>query len=155
LTALTRICGSRLTTTESSLAGETQARASDRSITTLVPAEALVVYTALPFPTLAPPTSQQADSQATGSPGFGSITGIISFMSASGLMPDEGQVFADIATALPLLGQFEHALVLLDVSSRAVENTPPEASATLRLNRLQSAVIFRTDGRHKAVLQQL
>jgi hypothetical protein len=132
-------------------------RASDRPITTLVPSEALVVYTALPFPTLAPPTSQPTGSQPASSPGFGSITGIISFLSASGLMPDEGQVFADIATALPLLGQFEHALVLLDVSSRAVENVgaAPDAATTLRLNRLQAAVIFRTDGRHGVVLDQL
>lgn len=132
-------------------------RAADRPITTLVPADALVVYTALPYPTLAPPSSQPTDTQPASSPGFGSITGIISFLSASGMMPDEGQVFADIATALPLLGQFEHALVLEDVSSKVVEahdgDNPAEAS--LRLNRLQAAIIFRTEGRHKAVLQQL
>lgn len=131
--------------------------AGGRTITTLVPADALVVYTALPFPSLAPASSKPTDSQPS-TPGFGSITGVISFLSSTGLMPDEGQVFADIATGLPLLGQFEHALVLLDVSSKAIsaEGTVDATTGpSLRLNRLQSAVIFRTDGRHRQVLDQL
>ena len=139
------------------LASSVAAHAGGRPITTLVPADALVVYTALPYPSLAPTSSKPTDTQPS-APGFGSITGVISFLSSTGLMPDEGQVFADIATGLPLLGQFEHALVLLDVSSKAVATDGPADAAagpSLRLNRLQSAVIFRTDGRHRMVLDQL
>jgi hypothetical protein len=89
-----------------------------------------------------------------------SIARVIAFLNASGLIPDEGQVFADIAASLPLLGRFEHALTLLDVSSRIVRREDSDGGddpggKSLRLNDLQSAAIFRTNGRERLVLDQL
>ena len=130
--------------------------AGDRPITALVPADCLVVYSAKPYKLLAPPATQPTDSQPTSTPSLSSVAYIISFLSGSGLLPDEGQVFADIATALPLLGRFEHALVLLDVASKPVESPDSkDMDPSLRLERLQTAVIFRTEGRHGPILEQL
>jgi hypothetical protein len=134
-------------------------RAGDLAISSLVPADSLVVYVARPYAVL-----QQMDAagRATSQVGGGGsrIAAILGILDASGLLPDEGQVFADIAAALPLLGRFEHAMVLLDVSSRVLRKPGQGAeggsgSVSLRLKRLQSAVLFRTNGEHRAVLNQL
>lgn len=120
----------------------------------LVPADSLVVYAAKPYGRLLATT--RPDGQPTLS-----IASIAAALNAAGLIPNEGQVFADIAGALPLLGQFEHAVVLLDVSSRVVERTevatsiPAEPGISLRLKSLQTAVIFRTGDRSPVVLEQL
>ncbi len=125
-----------------------------RAIHDLIPADPLVVYMAKPYGRRAmPQPADQTPSAAS------SIATILAFLSAAGLVPDEGQVYVDIAAALPLLGRFEHALVLLDISSRVVE-TPagpaePGPQLSLRLQHLQTAVIFRTDGQHRVVLEQL
>lgn len=130
-----------------------------RPMTALVPADSLVVYMAKPYPLLAPPASQPADSQPHDGARLASIASILTFLSAGGLLPDEGQVFADIAATLPLLGRYEHALVLLDVSSRLVETpdteNPGDTNISLRLNQLQTAIIFRTDGEQRLILDQL
>ncbi len=126
----------------------------NRPIHDLIPADPLVVYVAKPYGRQATPhAGDQSPSAAS------SIATILAFLSAAGLVPDEGQVYVDIAAALPLLGRFEHALVLLDISSRLVE-TPagaaePGPQLSLRLQNLQTAVIFRTDGQHRVVLEQL
>ncbi|MFH1416969.1 MAG: hypothetical protein ABII12_01595 [Planctomycetota bacterium] len=132
-----------------------------RAISSLVPADSLVAYMARPY------GESEAHGEATTQPGIDgkappslSIGSILAILSAGGLIPEEGQVFADIGAALPLLGQFEHALVLLDVSSRVV-HPPGESEAdssgrvSLRLKHLQAAVILRTQGEHRAVLRQL
>jgi len=130
-----------------------------RSLTSLVPADCLVMYAAKPYASLVPVT-QAATTRASGedeAPQL-SIASILVFLSASGLIPDEGQVFADVAAALPLLGEFEHAFVLLDVSSRIVPvTTQPGADeeVSLRLKDLQAAVVFRTEGRQRLVLEQI
>ncbi|MEK6644439.1 MAG: hypothetical protein AABZ08_11070 [Planctomycetota bacterium] len=125
-------------------------------MTSLIPADCLVVYSAKPYQLLAPTTSRPTDTQPTGGAGVSSIATIISFLNASGLIPDEGQVFADIAAALPLLGQFEHALVLLDASSRVVTPSDPgDTDTSLRLSQLQSAILLRTNGQHRVVLEIL
>jgi hypothetical protein len=125
----------------------------------LIPAESLVVYMAKPYPILAPAIRPPAASQPEDGPRLASIATILTYLSASGLLPDEGQVFADIAATLPLLGRFEHALVLLDVSSRIVETSdrdnPTESTISLRLNHLQTAIVFRTDGEQGVILDQL
>ncbi len=131
------------------------ASAEGRSVASLVPADCLVLYAAKPYTVLAPPTTQTASSQ----PGnLMSVASVISFLNASGLLPDEGQVFADIVATMPLLGRFEHALILLDISSKLVE-TENESHVgddfSLRLNNLQTAVIFRTNGQNSAILEQL
>ena len=130
-----------------------------RPMTDLIPAECLVVYIARPQATLSATSRPGAD---TGKAAIGSstIATILGFLSASGLIPEEGQVFADIATALPLLGRFDHAMALLDVSSRVVRRpTPgdegPPTRTSLRLKELQTAILFRTDGQHRVVLEQL
>jgi hypothetical protein len=66
----------------------------------------------------------------------------------------------DVAAALPLLGEFEHAIVLLDVSSKVVRRPTTQASTgpesvSLRLDQLQGAVILRAGGRQREVLELL
>lgn len=135
------------------------ATATPRSVASLVPADCLVAYMAKPYagtdarsedgPTTMPP--QEPSPQL-------SIASILVFLNASGLIPDEGQVFADVAGSLPLLGDFEHAFVLLDVSSRVIRTaTQPEREeeVSLRLKDLQAAIIFRTHGRHRQVLEHI
>lgn len=128
-----------------------------RPITDLVPADNLVVYMAKPYGAGAvEPTTQPGTPPPVSD---ASIATILSTLNAVGLIPDEGQVFADIAAALPLLGRFEHALILLDVSSRIVGDAGGRPKArtgvSLRLKTLQAAVVFRTDGRERLVLEQL
>lgn len=135
--------------------GAHSADGQDRPLTSLVPADSLVVYTAKPYALLAPPASQPTTARVAESNAISSITTIISFLNASGLIPDEGQVFADVAAALPLLGQFEHGLVLLDATSRVVETGDPADEVSLRLDQLQAAVILRTSGRQRVVLEVL
>lgn len=137
------------------------AAAQPRPINALVPADCLVAYMAKPYAAADTPASRPATSGPDSEklPEM-SIASVAVFLSASGLIPDEGQVFADIAGALPLLGSFEHAVLLLDVSSRIVRpSTRPagedEEEQSLRLNDLQIAVIFRTEGRQKVVLDQI
>lgn len=138
------------------------ARANERPITELVPADALVMYCAKPYTWLDQPIGDsEGTTQPTGT--AASIASIVSMLNTAGLIPAEGQVFADIAGALPLLAQFEHALVLLDVSSRIVEqpgstsqrSEGEDVHISLRLRNMQAAVIFRTQGRHQAVVDQL
>ncbi|MBX3395425.1 MAG: hypothetical protein KF841_08655 [Phycisphaerae bacterium] len=126
--------------------------AEPRPITDTVPVDNLIVYMARPY-------SGDANS-ATTQPSQGvSIAMILSMLNSSGLIPDEGQVFADIATALPLMGRYEHALVLLDVSSKVIRRpgrTPEESPrVSLRLRNMQAAIVFRTSGDDRPVLQQL
>ena len=134
------------------------ASANSRPITDLVPADCLVAYIARPY--AAPqPTSQPVDITHA-SPGSSTIAAILALLDASGLIPDEGQVFADIASALPLLGRFEHSMVLLDVSSKMVrrprgDDDKGQYRISLRLKSLQTAILFRTNGQHRAVLDQL
>ncbi len=132
-----------------------------REISSLVPADSLVAYMARPYgdpKRQGEAATQPGTSKKTQAPV--SIGSILAILNAGGLIPDEGQVFADIGAALPLLGQFEHAIVLLDVSSRVVRHTPEDSAeasdrVSLRLKNLQAAVIFRTNGEHRIVLQQL
>jgi len=131
---------------------------SDRPITDLIPADNLVVYMAKPYSEVVA-ASQPADGDEPAERPALSVSTILAFLNASGLIPDEGQVFADIAGALPLLGQFEHALVLLDASSRVVRRPsrdPGQAdNVSLRLKHLQAAIILRTNDHRLVVLEQL
>ncbi len=124
-----------------------------RSISDVVPADVQIVYMARPIEALG---GSNATTQPTGAVNLATI---LSLLNSSGLIPDEGQVFADIATALPLLGRYEHALVLLDVSSKVVRRPgrPGDEGprVSLRLKHMQSAVIFRTEGDDRTVLQHL
>ena len=93
------------------------ARAQERPILSLIPADTAVVFTAkrhADWSDPAPPGSAEAPESSTGA----QLGAILTFLNTSGLIPREGQVFADIAARLPLLGRYEHALTLLDVSSR-------------------------------------
>ena len=132
--------------------------AEERAITALVPADNLVVYFARPYGEVVGTKSSGKDGEPRSAPGS-SIATILSVLSASGFIPDEGQVYADIATALPLLGRFEHALILLDASSRIVRRPGGQsgepARLSLRLKHLKTAVVFRTNGRHRIVLEHL
>lgn len=128
-------------------------------ITNLVPADSLVVYLARPHgwsSSQGPPSSQPSSGPSSGSP----VATILRLLDATGLMSDEGQVFADIVSTLSLMGRYEHALVLLDVSSKVVRRPPAggevsPAQVSLRLKSLQAAIVFRTRGDHRAVLDVL
>lgn len=130
--------------------------AAERPMTDLVPADCLVVYASKPTSVA---TSQADGEGAEG--GGAAIATILTFLNAGGLIPNEGQVFADIAISLPLLGEFEHAMILSDISSRIVRKSRsssdgrrrPEVS--LRLKDMQTAIVFRTRGRHKVVLNHM
>jgi hypothetical protein len=125
-------------------------------ITDLIPADCLVAYAATPYEWLAG-ESRPAPGGTDQPPNpVLSITTIVSFLHAAGMIPQEGQVFADVASSLPLLGRFEHALALLDVSCRVVQfdgsgpaNSPNQKS--LRLDGLQAAAIFRVNDEPGAV----
>ena len=138
--------------------------AAPKPITDLLPADSLVVYIARPdrYPSAPAPASQPA-SAASEVTGASAIAQILAFLSASGLVAEEGQALADAAVALPLLGEFEHCIALLDVSCRVLRpassqpDSPDrdEADVSLRLDKLQCAIVFRTAGRQRAVLDQL
>lgn len=129
-------------------------------ITALIPADSLVVYTARPYDAAAEAGAAETTTSTQPSAAPVSISSVLGFLNASGLIPDEGQVYVDIASALPLLGRFEHALVLLDVSSRIVrtqheEGGEPREHVSLKLGHLQTAVVFRANGEQQIVLDQL
>ena len=136
--------------------GSAGGEAAERPIADLVPEDSLVVYMAKPYGGV---KGTAGEGQRGEKPNPKSSLGtILAFLNASGLIPDEGQVFADIAAALPLLGRSEHALILLDASSKTVERRGEHADAdttSLRLKHLQTAIVLRTEGRNKPVLQQL
>jgi hypothetical protein len=128
-------------------------KASRSSITSLIPADCIVAYFAKPYSPERVPSSQADEGEAR--PQFASI---LALLNVSGLVPDEGQVFADIAARLPLFGRYEHAAMLLDISSRVVDLEQSEDRSddiSLRLNNLQSAVIFRTGRENADVLQHM
>ena len=123
----------------------------------LIPSDSVVMYTAKPYSFL---TGEATSKPADGAPTPGvSLTSIIGFLNAAGLIPGEGQVYADIVSALPLLGRYEHALALLDVSTKLVlpegETDASTAKRILRLDQLQVAVIFRTGEDCDPVTEQL
>jgi len=122
-------------------------------IARLVPARSLIAYMAVPYSALADDPVQSRPAGAT-------IQQIVGFLKFGGLIPDQGQVFADIAIALPLLGQYEHALVVIDASSRQVKlapgNRPGETERTsLRLGHLEAAIILKTNGQNAPVVENL
>lgn len=122
-------------------------------VTHLIPADSLIAYVARAYGRAEGPAPTSAPSE-TAQPWLSSV---LNLLNAGGLIPDEGQVFVDIASALPLLGRFDHALVLIDVSSQLIHTPAREADApvqqSLRLRHMEAAVIFKTDGAHKTVLE--
>lgn len=131
---------------------------SEKPISDLIPADSLVAFRAKPQNWLAP--ASQPTSQVEQLSGTAAIAQILAFLSASRMVPDEGQVFSDIATALPLLGRYEYAIVLIDISSRVVQNSSSqgdndETELSLRLEQMRGAIIFRTGGEHREVVEQL
>jgi hypothetical protein len=131
-------------------------------LSALIPADSLVAYVAKPYGWFEPAPGQTTTGPDDQPSAVNSIASIVAFLNASGLIPDEGQVFADIASSLPLLGRFEHALVLLDVSSRVVERKVQTdqieelvKGLSLRLNKMQSAVIFRARNDRGLIVEQI
>ena len=126
---------------------------SPMEIASLVPARSLIAYMAVPYSAL------EEDVPVGGKRPVATIQQVIGFLKFGGLIPDEGQVFADIAVALPLLGQYEHALVVIDASSRQVKRPPDrlggEPRTSLRLGKLEAAVILKTDSKNAPVLENL
>lgn len=134
-----------------------------RAIVELIPADCAVAYMARPY--FGGATSGQDE------PPGKQLAAILTILNAGGLIPDEGQVYADIAARLPLLGRYEHAVALLDVSSRVLrEPAKPAASrpgggattaqpgaerVSLRLERLRVAVILRTGGDNRDAIAHM
>ncbi|MFQ5412594.1 MAG: hypothetical protein ACE5EC_09855, partial [Phycisphaerae bacterium] len=139
-------------------ASEPTRSAESRPLTDLIPADNLIVYTARPYGELVATTRPSGtETGQTGSPS--SIAAILAILNVGGMIPDEGQVFADIASSLPLLGRFEHALTLLGATSKIVgrpgeiQGQPDRVS--LRLKDLQAAVILRTRDQYPVVVESL
>src|SRR5690606_12958204 len=86
-----------------------------RPLADAIPQESLVAYIARPYDSLTVNGTSTRPVKSTST-----IATVLAFLNAGGMIPDEGQIFADIAAALPLLGTYDHALVLLDASSRVV-----------------------------------
>jgi len=66
-----------------------------------------------------------------------------------GTLPQQGRLLADIGGALPLFGTYPHAIVLLDISAKALR------PGSYRLNSLQVAMLFETGGRNEPVAGQI
>lgn len=122
-------------------------------ISDIIPHDALIAYMAVPYGRLDAP---EASTQPTTGRPVSNIATILAFLNASGMIPDEGQIYADIASALPLLGRFEHAIVLLDASSmlaRRVDGS--DEPGPLRLKHLEAFVALRTGGKNVEILEHL
>ncbi len=65
------------------------------------------------------------------------------------LIPRRYQAISDIAGSLPVLGEFRHVIMLLDVSSRPVG---PEG---YRLGHMTLAVVLATGGEHDPVVERI
>lgn len=129
------------------------ARGRPRPISDVIPQNALIAYMGVPYGSLDIP---EASSQPVVGRPTSSIMTIIAFLNASGMIPDEGQIYADIASALPLLGQYEHAIVLLDASSKIVPRADGgPGPGPLRLKHLEAFVVLRTMGKNEEILEHL
>ncbi|MCB9852969.1 MAG: hypothetical protein H6819_07725 [Phycisphaerales bacterium] len=127
--------------------------AEQRPVSDIVPQEALIAYMAVPYGRLDDP---EASTQPTDAQPVSNIATILGFLNASGLIPDEGQIYADIASALPLLGRYEHAIVLLDASSKLVQRTDgSDEKGPLRLKHLEAFIALRTGGNNVGILEHL
>lgn len=65
------------------------------------------------------------------------------------IIPKPYRTISDIAGSLPVLGSYEHVVMLMDVSSRPVG---PEG---YRLAHMQLAVVVATKGNHEAVVERI
>ncbi|MCK6485409.1 MAG: hypothetical protein L6R00_14880 [Phycisphaerae bacterium] len=123
-----------------------------------IPADSVAVYFGRPL---------KGDVRATSSAAVASgpsVSRFIGALGASGLLGGEGQLYADVVGALPLLGEFPHAVTLIDVEvgrgdADDLTNEPSDpddrAAERVQLQRLAAAVILRTAGRNEEVLAQL
>lgn len=129
------------------------AMARSRPLADGIPQDAMIAYMAVPYGSL---DAKDASSQPTSGQPTSTIITILAFLNASGMIPDEGQVYADVASALPLLGQYEHSIVLLDASSKLVPRTDGgPGPGPLRLKHLEAFVMLRTNGENTAILEHL
>src|SRR5262245_35713807 len=72
--------------------------AESKPITRLIPADCVIAYFSKPYAESAAtskPTSRDADEGESGRKEGSQLASIINFLNLSGLIPDEGQVFAD------------------------------------------------------------
>ncbi|MCA9257379.1 MAG: hypothetical protein KDA33_17150, partial [Phycisphaerales bacterium] len=139
--------------TGSILTGAPNAFADDHPISDIIPQNALIAYMAVPYSRLDPHTST---TQPAADRPVSNIATILAFLNASGMIPDEGQIYADIASGLPLLGRYEHAIVLLDASSKIVERTDGSGEpGPLRLKHLEAFISLRTNGANADILEHL
>jgi hypothetical protein len=102
-----------------------------RALDELVPADAMAVYFGRPTPDmLAAPPGGATDH----------LAGWIITLKAMGVIPREGRVIADIVGTLPMLTRHPHALVLLDITSRKIDDD------VYRLNDMQAALVIEGTG---------
>jgi len=119
-----------------------------------IPADAVVVLTGRPLRDLELPTSAPSTGPAGGPDA--TIDAVLALLSTSGVLSGQGQIFADIASCLPLLARHEFAFALLNISGTAPPSTSPTASQpSFRLEQLQVALVVRTNGHNDAVLTTL
>lgn len=102
-----------------------------------VPADAMAVF-------FAPGGTKPQAASGIGGPG-GSWSSVLGAL--SGPTSTWGQVIGDLARVLPALGEYDRAVALLDVSSRAVGDN------SYRLEQFKLAIIIDTGGQNQRVLK--
>lgn len=130
-----------------------------------IPADALFAWFGRPLNELAGANREPAGLATAPAQVESQLPIILAFIQAAGLMPDQGQVFADTAAWLPLLGRFEYAVALLDVRAVAVPTTRPATRPTAsrgaieklasRVESLQLAIVLHSRGRNEDILALL
>ncbi|UCG33478.1 MAG: hypothetical protein JSU68_02360 [Phycisphaerales bacterium] len=111
---------------QESVTASLSAQARAPSPITLLPADAMAVYAGRPVAT--------TDHQPSTAAGFLALAGTARQM---GLWPRGGRHYADMLSALPLLGRYPHAGALLDVT------VSPIGADSHRLNTLHAVVLVR------------
>ena len=100
-----------------------------------VPADAMVYYHCRP-----------RRGNDGGSTTANTVASVLTTVGTLGLLSGQAQLMTDALAVVPLLGSREHAVVLLDVSSKKV------GPASYRLEQMQVALVIRTGGDHQPVI---
>jgi len=107
------------------------ATASAKPLNQCLPGNVMAAYFGRPSPTPAQGPQTQTLNQ---------LAMWIMTLKSMGIIPQEGQIFADIAATLPMLGQRPYAIALLDISAKEL------APGSYRLKDMRAVLIVDTQG---------
>jgi hypothetical protein len=118
-----------------------------------IPLDAIVVLSGRP-PGPPPPTESNSAVQRPETPS--PLVAILSFLNAAGVVPEEGQALLDLAVSAPFVTRHEFAVALMDIRARRLASTrTSNALPSIRLDRLQAALVLKTDGRNDEVVAMI